>query len=215
MVFKRRKKLSYLQSLGAFLYPRTGWLRAISYMVHRLRRLPDTSHKIARGIGVGVFVCFSPFFGFHFLFAIVLAFIIRGNVFAALISTFFGNPITFPIIATVSYRLGSWIMATEMKAPGGGSLIQAFGDAFAEVWQNILAIFGPTGADWTSLHGFFSNVFLPYLVGGIIPGLACGIAAYFLSQPLIMAYQKRRKGKLYAKMKERRRKALNGADDVH
>ena len=42
-------------------------------------------------------------------------------------------------------------------------------------------------------------MFLPYLVGGIVPGLIAGLACYYLSLPVIAAYQKRRRGALAAK----------------
>ena len=122
MVFKRRNPRSWLQFLADGFYPKGGWSRAVSYVVHRLRRLPDAPHKIARGIAVGVFVSFTPFFGFHFVFAAVFAFLLQGNILASLLATFVGNPLTFPIIATVSLELGNWMLGT----PGGIPLPQVF-----------------------------------------------------------------------------------------
>ena len=101
MVFKRRTPRTYAEAILRSLYPRGGWRRAVQYIIHRVRRLPDPAHKIARGIAAGVFTCFTPFFGLHFFFAAWIALLIRGNVMAALLATFFGNPITFPIIAAV------------------------------------------------------------------------------------------------------------------
>src|SRR6056297_3944816 len=102
MVFKRRTPKSWLQFIAEAFWPRGGWTRATRYVVHRLRRLPDPAHKISRGIAAGVFACFTPFFGLHFVIATALAFVLRGNLMAALLATFFGNPLTFPIIAAVS-----------------------------------------------------------------------------------------------------------------
>ena len=67
MVFKRRNPRTWLRTVAEVFYPRGGWRRAVSYVIHRLRRLPDPPHKIARGVAAGVFVCFTPFFGFHFV----------------------------------------------------------------------------------------------------------------------------------------------------
>ena len=89
-----------------FLYPSGGWLRASSYVWHRLRRLPDDPARVARGIVAGVFISFTPFFGLHFLGAALIAWAIRGNIPAALIATFVGNPLTFPFIATASLEVG-------------------------------------------------------------------------------------------------------------
>ena len=41
MVFKRRDKRSYPQLLRDVIYPRGGLRRAVQYVLHRMRRLPD------------------------------------------------------------------------------------------------------------------------------------------------------------------------------
>ncbi len=214
MVFKRRHKLSWLRWLAEGLYPRSGWRRATSYIGHRLRRLPDTSQKIARGVGVGVYVSFTPFFGLHFFVAALLALLFRGNILAALLSTFFGNPLTFPFIATGSLTLGHWLLGSSSAPEEHKSIFLLFRNAAGDFWQNFKALFTAQNADWSDMAEFFWGVFLPYLTGGTIPGIICGIAAYFLSQPVISAYQKRRKGRLMARWKERRAKAGKKADDA-
>ncbi|HKK86405.1 MAG TPA: DUF2062 domain-containing protein, partial [Roseovarius sp.] len=93
MVFKRRDKRPLWKAVADFLWPRGGWTRAFHYVKHRLRRLPDPPHRIARGIFAGIFVTFSPFFGLHFFLAASLAWVMRGNIVASLLSTFVGNPL--------------------------------------------------------------------------------------------------------------------------
>ena len=66
MVFKRRTPKTFGRAFIETFYPRGGWGRAVRYVVHRLRRLPDPAYKISRGIAAGVFTSFTPFFGFHF-----------------------------------------------------------------------------------------------------------------------------------------------------
>lgn len=190
MVFKRRDPRSYFQVVAEALWPRGGWGRASRYIAHRLRRLPDPAHKISRGIAAGVFVSFSPFYGFHFLLAAGIAWLIRGNVLAALLATFVGNPITFPIFASISMEIGGWILGTpHVPFP---EIVRSFSNASVELWRNFTAIFGPGEMRWGRLGVFFQIVFWPYLVGGIIPGLIAAAAAYRLSNPVIMAYQKGR-----------------------
>ena len=113
MVFKRRDPRSYLRMIAEVFWPRGGWTRAFHYVKHRIRRLPDDPHRIARGVGAGVFVSFTPFFGLHFITAALSAKIVRGNILASLLGTFFGNPITFPIIAFFSMKLGKWMLGTR------------------------------------------------------------------------------------------------------
>jgi len=202
-VFKRRTKRSYAQIVAEGFYPRGGWSRAVSYILHRLRRLPDPPHKIARGISAGVFVCFTPFYGFHFLLAAALSFVMQGNILAAILATFFGNPITFPIIATLSVELGSWMLGT----PGGvplQSIVGGFSYASLELWANFTAMFTDDVAHWDRLGWFFRRVFWPYLVGGIIPGVFVSVFVYSLCRPLISAYQKNRIKRLKKRFEKRR-----------
>jgi uncharacterized protein (DUF2062 family) len=44
------------------------------------------------------------------------------------------------------------------------------------------------------------TVFWPYLAGGLLPGLLAGIAAYYVSYPLIHAYQRARLMRLKRKI---------------
>ncbi len=204
-MFKRRNKRSFAQIVAHMLYPRGGWLRAASYVWHRLRRLPDPPHRIARGIAAGVFVCYTPFFGFHFILAASIALLIRGNVLAALLATFYGNPFTFPIIATLSVDLGNWILGLP---PNGHmpSIIGSFSNASAELWSNLKTVFTGGTAHWGRLHGFFRWIFLPYLVGGLLPGLVSAAIAYLITNPIITAYQAARIQRL-KKRYEKRMKA--------
>ena len=207
MVFKRRTPRTYYQAVTESLYPRGGWRRAAWYVWHRLRRLPDPAHKISRGIACGVFVSFTPFFGMHFVFAAALAWLVNGNLMAALLATFFGNPLTFPFIAAVSMELGSWILGQpSIPLP---FVVSAFSDAAVELWRNLIAIFTPDTTQWGGLARFFSRVFMPYLVGCLLPGLAIGTAAYFLSNPLLSAYQKARVARLKKKFAKKREKVIS------
>ena len=55
-------------------------------------------------------------------------------------------------------------------------------------------------------------IFLPYLVGGIIPGIIAGMVFYYLTIPLVGAYQKIRAMKAEARRARRRRRGLQGAE---
>lgn len=206
MVFKRRTPRSYLRIVAETLWPRGGWTRAFHYVKHRIRRLPDDPHRIARGVGAGVFVSFTPLFGLHFVLAALVARLVRGNILASLLGTFFGNPLTFPVIAFISMKLGRLILGTSFDEREHATLFGKFAGAGADLKHNFLAIFTDEAARWGNLYNFWNEIFLPYLVGGIIPGLICGVAVYFLSAPVISAYQKHRRKRLkerFEKLKAR------------
>lgn len=193
MVFKRRDTRTPLQIVRETVYPRGGWGRALSYMWHRVRRLPDPPHRIARGIFVGVFVSFTPFVGIHIFIAGVMALIARANAFAAMITTFIGNPLTFPLIATICLKTGHFLLGTRYDPAVNKSLMKNFVDVGAELEHNFFALFTPAKMTWTSVSQFYDEIFVTYAVGGLIPGLIFAFAAYSLTLPVIQTYQARRR----------------------
>ena len=212
MVFKRRERRSIWRAVVEALYPRGGWTRAFHYVKHRVRRLPDSPERIARGVWAGVFASFTPFYGFHFIIAGLIALIMRGNVLAALMGTFFGNPLTYVPIGVVALQTGHWLLGTEFEEYHQRSFGGKFVDAGRDLWHNFKAIFTDAQADWSHLAVFYQEVFFPYLVGGVIPGVIVATICYYLSVPLIRAYQHRRKGALRAKLAELKKKAAAKAD---
>ena len=72
--------------------------------------MPGTSGSIAIGVASGVAASFLPFIGLHFLIAALIALLLRGNVLASAIGTFFGNPWTFLFIWVSDYRVGLWLL---------------------------------------------------------------------------------------------------------
>ncbi|MEM6973801.1 MAG: DUF2062 domain-containing protein [Pseudomonadota bacterium] len=153
--------------------PRKGLKRGVSYLGKRIRRLPDSPHRIALGVACGAVASFTPLFGFHFFVAVFLAWCVRANMLASAFGTAVGNPITFPLIAYASLSVGWWI--TGEKVGDQDNL------SFGWLTENIDAIF------------------YPYAVGGILPGLTTGIVCYFVVGPFVAAYQERRRKKLAAR----------------
>lgn len=207
MVFRRRTPLSLLQRLRSALLPPGGWGRSFRYLRHRAGRLPDAPHRIARGIACGVFASFTPLFGLHFFLAVLLAWIARGNVIAALIGTAAGNPLTFPFIAVLSIDLGHMILDSRADGVPMSQIMTAFGQAGDEIFRNIRAIFGSEEMRWDRLERFFRGVFLPYLVGGLGPGIIAATAAYWLSLPALSGYQKLRTARREAMARKQAAKA--------
>ncbi|MGZ9809446.1 DUF2062 domain-containing protein [Pseudoroseicyclus sp. H15] len=193
MVFKRRDRRPWYRALTELLWPRGGWKRAFNYVAHRLRRLPDTPEKIARGLWAGVFASWTPFYGLHFMVAWLIALIMRGNVLAALLGTFFGNPLTYVPIGVISLQTGHILLGRRPRSELHDSFGAKFLGAGEDLWHNFLALFSPEPTEWGRLAEFWHDVFLPYLVGFVIPGAIASTVVYFLAVPLIRAYQNRRK----------------------
>jgi len=212
LVFKRRDRRPIQKIVLDFVWPRGGWRRAFEYVKHRVRRLPDTPEKISRGIWAGVFVCFTPLFGLHFLLAAIAAKMMRGNLLAALMATFFGNPLTFPAIGYTSIMLGSWMMGIPHRSGVDPNLAQIFVDAGYDLWHNFTAIFTAEKIDWHGLRVFYDDVFLPYLIGGLIPGAIVATFCYYLAVPVIRAYQNSRRKRLRAKLGQLQKNSRLGGD---
>ncbi|PRY93425.1 hypothetical protein BCF33_2293 [Hasllibacter halocynthiae] len=199
-MFRRRNPRSYARTAAEAVWPRGGWARAITYMKHRLRRLPDPPERIARGVMAGVIVCFTPLFGLHFVLAALLAKLLRGNIPAAILGTFFGNPLTYVPIAYVALETGHLILRSRPGAEPHGALREAFEAAGSDLWTNVRSVFAGGHAQWDGLVQFWGDVFFPWLVGGMAPGIACGIACYYVTLPTVAAYQKARRARLSRKV---------------
>lgn len=210
MVFRRRDRRPLWRVLLELLWPRGGWGRAAQYVRHRVRRLPDTPEKISRGIWAGVFTTFTPFYSLHFVVAAGIAMIMRGNILASLMATFFGNPLTYVPIAYASLTTGHWLLGTRLdinllgapQGPGFCGIGCQFSNAFKDLWHNFKAIFTHEKMDWHGLSDFYTEVFYPYMIGGIIPGIITATIAYYLSVPVIRAYQNRRRKRLRDKLSQ-------------
>ena len=212
MVFKRGKPLTWAAWTKAQVYPVGGFKRAGRYLWHRLRRLPDPPHRIARGVFAGTFVNFPPIFGLQMVAAAGLAWVMRGNVLAAVLATLLSNPITTPLIAAVSIKLGYFLLGI----PGGVGLNEvfaAFAIAGSELWHNFLAIFGPEPTHWYGLVNFWHRIYWPYTVGSILPGIASSLVFYWLTRPTLSAYQGLRRRRLAARIDALRRKVAAKEDD--
>jgi uncharacterized protein (DUF2062 family) len=207
VVFKRRDKLSLVQWMQQWVWPRGGWSRAVRYMKLRLNRLPGTPDSIARGVFAGVFTAFTPFFGVHFVIAALLARLMRGNVLAALLATFAGNPLTYVPIAVVSLKTGHFVLGSEFDKHNGRSVVGKFFDAGHDILHNTKALVTGDVVNWDGVLRFGQDVFYPYLIGGLVPGILAGLIAYYVSLPMISVFQKRRRGRLRAKLEELRHKA--------
>lgn len=187
-MFRRRDRLPLRERLTALVYPRGGWWRASRYVGLRLRRLPDPPHRIARGIFAGILVSFTPFFGLHLIAGAALAWVIRGNVLAALLATLVGNPATFPVIAVAALEVGNWLVGGDLRL-GLPEVLDAVGLAWSQFWTNLRAFITGQPVEWQHFSAFWRGVLVPYTTGGMVIGLPVAFAGYFISLPITGAYQ--------------------------
>ncbi len=182
-MFLRGKKQGFWLKVQNLIWPKMGWRRAWRYLVHRMARLSASPHAIALGFAAGAFASFTPFLGFHFFLAALLAFLLRASILASVIGTVVGNPVTFPLIWLAAYSIGAATLGDTTKtelllAPpsnpedivSGGFLSQA-----SLLWRMI------------------EPVFLPLVIGGIPLGLVCAALCYWLVRVTVERFMTRRR----------------------
>jgi uncharacterized protein len=174
MLFRRREAESFLERMRVHVWPRRSWSRSSRYVVYRLRRLSDTPHAVALGFAVGVFSALTPFIGTHLVMAMLLAWVIGGSVVAAVLGTFVGNPLTYPVIWYATYEVGSLML-------GGGTQKQEI-DLSGGIFQSSLDQLWP--------------ILKPMTLGCIPLGLALAALSYVLVKPMVEAYKNRRRREL-------------------
>ncbi|MFK7944115.1 MAG: DUF2062 domain-containing protein [Paracoccaceae bacterium] len=207
MIFKRRNPASFKNRLREFFSPRQGFWRGWDYIGKRIRRLPDSPHRIALGFACGAFASFSPFFGFHFFVAAGFAWLVRGNILSSLFGTIVGNPLTFPFISGISLWLGRWILGRDGGSSGAEQVLEAAWGAMVSAWSAVTSWFGYGPSMLDGFLNFLDEVFLPYLIGGMLPGLVSAVISYIVLGPIVAAYQERRRKKILASQAKQRRLA--------
>lgn len=106
MLFRPRTPPTLAYRVQTALWPRRSWARSIRYIGLRLKRLPASPHRIALGFAVGVFMVFTPFLGLQLILCILVAWMVRGSILAAVMGSLVGNPLTYPSIWIATYSLG-------------------------------------------------------------------------------------------------------------
>ena len=174
-VFRREQGILHPRRLRELVAPRKGWDRGIKYIRARLQRLPGSPHSIALGFACGVLMSFTPFFGFHILLAMLLAWMMRVSLVASALGTVVGNPLTFPVIITTSIEFGQLLLGREASVAKGTE----------EYYRTVLQ---PTELveRWNEL---LDVLLIPYAVGGMVIGLPLAIAGYLVLRPVVAAYQ--------------------------
>ena len=81
--------------------------------------------------------------------------------------------------------------------------------------MNVVAMFTDAPTHWASMARFFYEIFLPYLVGGTVLGVVAGFLAYYLTLPLISAYQHRRRLRIKERLDALKAKLAAKRDERH
>jgi len=172
MLFQRRNPPTRKERLRLLVWPRRSFSRSLRYGGKRILRITASPHAVAAGLAVGVFSAFTPFFGFHLIIAIVLAYVLAGNIAAAALGTTLANPLTLPVIWGSTFELGRFIMNGSIDDAPPIHLGRALETMrFDEIWTPLLK---------------------PMLFGSTILGAAFAVVVYFVTRFAVSAFRRRR-----------------------
>jgi uncharacterized protein (DUF2062 family) len=177
MLFKRREKPTRWERVRLGLWPRVSWRRSTRYHMKRILRLSGRPSTVALGTAIGTFASFTPFLGFHILIALALAWPLRGNLAAAAIGTFVGNPVSYPFIWAGTYEVGHVILHGFGRAPP-----EQLGHTLAEMpLREIIPVIQPMA------------------VGAVPLGLTAGLVVYAVVYQAVGAYRDERRKRFAAR----------------
>ena len=185
MLFQRRTPAGLWEKIRTGLLPRRSYGRSFHYFRKRVLRLSATPHAIAAGVAAGVFASFTPFLGFHILLAFALAYVLAGNMVAAAIGTVAGNPLTFPLIFSATFRIGRWLL--------GGPLPHADA-ATPHLTKSLLSV---------EIAHIWDPILKPMLLGAIPLGTIVGLITYVLVRSTVSAFRHARAVKLAQRRREK------------
>lgn len=180
MLFRRRKPAGLTEKLRGLFWPRKGFRRSFRYFGMRILRLTASPHAIAAGLAAGVVSAWTPFIGFHIIFAFVLAYAVAGNMIAAALGTAFGNPLTFPFIWASTWEIGSHLLGTQASGSGGNiNLVRLFEKLdLSQLWGPILK---------------------PMVIGAMPLAAVTGPLTYIVTYYAVRGFQRRRRARLAAR----------------
>lgn len=230
MLFQRRIPETVSNKARNWIWPKQGWVRTLKYYKYRAIRIEDSSYSIAAGLAFGCAISFTPAFGTHLLQSALFCWIFRANWLAAALATTFGNPLTFPILWSISYYVGigifrllDFIGLFDMQKFITGSYsfarISEIGNFIIDSIVRIVTFRADQIAELYSgyeyIHSasdFFYQFWLylfPILVGGYITGALFYPVFYYPFRAMIRAARQARK-KLITKKAHRVAKEVTG-----
>ncbi len=185
MLFKRRYAPTAMEVARISVWPRRSWERSLKYVLLRLMRVKASPHQLALGCAVGVFAAVTPFVGLQMLLAGLLALALRASFAAAMIGSFFGNPLTWAVLwpatfATGNYMLGTTTALSEIDLADKWAVL---GAAIGNLSLDML------GAAWSLLWPFIK----PMALGTLPVGLLVASLFYYATKRAAISYRLRRR----------------------
>ena len=135
--------------------------RGARYRYLRLILLPESPHRIALGLSLGIFVALTPTVGAKMLISVAMAVLFKGSKVAAALACWLTNPLTVPFFYAIFFIIG------RATTPFGHSIVL------------------PISWKAQDLFALGQDVFLAMLIGGMILGIIFAPISYILTYKYI------------------------------
>lgn len=157
-------------------------------------RQRGTPEHIAKGVAIGVFIAFTPFFGLHIVLALIATWALGANRIASIPPLFITNVFTIPPVYAFTYWLGSRLVPGMDHGPE----------------RALAAMTRPSGHGWGAFRSMWLELldvggeFLLYtIIGGAIVGGLLAVPSYFLTRRVVIRHRERRSRRLARRAIER------------
>lgn len=146
--------------------------------LRRLLRLRGSPRQIALGVGIGMFVAFTPTLGMQMVIAAFLATLLGGNRAAAVAMVWLTNPVTVVPVFGGTYWLGTIFYSGPPTEHVTNIMKEAMADlANYEIWRFY--------DQFLAFLAIGRNIMIPMTIGGVIAGTVLGVASYFAALQVI------------------------------
>jgi len=160
--------------------------RSSRYAYLRVVRIKAPAESISLGLALGVFAGAMPILSLQMVIAVSLALLLRGNIFAAALGTWWTNPFNWAIVFPLLYMLGKAFVPGEVLPL---SITELANLPLLDLLQR--------GWKWLLIT----------TLGGIIAGIPMAVGAYFLTLRAVRIYHDRRAKR---RLERQRRKLRHG-----
>ncbi|GAB6110751.1 DUF2062 domain-containing protein [Desulfomicrobium salsuginis] len=145
--------------------------RLSRYTYLRIVRIKAPAESIALGLALGVFAGALPLLSLQMAIAVALALLLRGNVIAAALGTWWSNPFNWAIVFPLFYLLGKVFVPVDVTPLSIAEFIHL---PLLELLQR--------GWQWLLIT----------TLGGTIAGIPMSIATYFITLRAVRIFHDRR-----------------------
>jgi hypothetical protein len=152
------------------------------FVMHSVLHADDPPARLALGAAVGVFLAFTPTFGFQMLLVVFFAWLLGANKAVGLPIVWISNPATMVLIYYPCYVVGRTLLGRE---------------PIRQQWWSELR--NPPSGSWSAMEFYWSRlveVATPLWLGCLVVAICLAIPTYYGVYHSIRLYRLRRWGQL-------------------